>query len=125
MTNRAGISNYQRFPIRYDDDGYPLCRMCGKKMLDRRRTFCSTRCLRDFKMVADWNHVRQVVYVRDGGVCMKCGKKVDKDNFHVDHIIPISAGGDEWDLANLELSCPECNLKKGSKIEGGIQDAFV
>ena len=46
---------------------------------------------------------------------MKCGKEVSRDHYHVDHIIPISAGGDEWDLSNLELSCPECNLKKGAK----------
>jgi rubredoxin len=29
----------------------------------------------------------------------------------------LSAGGDEWELSNLELSCPECNMQKGSKVE--------
>lgn len=120
MTDRAGTSNYKRFPIRYDDDGYPLCRVCGKKMLDKRRTFCSPRCLRDFKMVTDWERVRHVIYVRDGGICMKCGKDVPKDKFHVDHIVPISVGGDEWDLSNLELSCQACNLKKGAKLDANI-----
>ncbi|HEY8541665.1 MAG TPA: HNH endonuclease signature motif containing protein [Pseudothermotoga sp.] len=47
---------------------------------------------------------------------MKCGKRVPRNNFHVDHIIPIAAGGDEWNLDNLELSCPKCNLRKGSRI---------
>lgn len=47
---------------------------------------------------------------------MKCGKTVPKGNFHVDHIVPLAANGAEWDLNNLELSCPECNLKKGAKI---------
>ena len=48
---------------------------------------------------------------------MKCGRKVRKKEFHVDHIVPISKGGSEWELDNLELSCPECNLKKGTRTE--------
>lgn len=119
MADRKGIANHSRFPYRYTDDGFPLCRMCGVILTDKRRTFCSPRCIRDFKMVTDWERVREVVYVRDGGICMKCGKEVSKDEFHVDHIIPISVGGDEWDLSNLELSCPTCNLKKGAKTERG------
>ena len=69
-------------------------------------------------MLTDWQRVRRVIYERDGGICMKCGKQVSKEDYHVDHIIPIAAGGAEWDLNNLELSCPECNLKKGKKVEG-------
>lgn len=46
---------------------------------------------------------------------MKCGKRVSKYDFHVDHIVAIANGGDEWDLSNLELSCIDCNLKKGKK----------
>ena len=114
--NRAGERNYERFPYRYDEDGMPLCRMCGKRLDHKLRTFCGQRCVRDFKMKTDWQRVRRVIYERDGGICMKCGKNVDRKNFHVDHIVPISAGGDEWDLNNLELSCPECNLKKGAKV---------
>lgn len=68
-------------------------------------------------MQTDWQHVREVVYLRDGGRCMKCGKRLNKHNFHVDHIIPIAKGGDEWELSNLELSCQECNLKKGTQEE--------
>ena len=68
-------------------------------------------------MQADWPRVRRVIFERDGGFCMKCGKQVDKNDYHVDHIIPISAGGQEWDLENLELSCARCNLSKGAKTE--------
>jgi 5-methylcytosine-specific restriction endonuclease McrA len=68
-------------------------------------------------MRTDWDRVRLVVWYRDGGKCMKCGKRLLPNNFHVDHIIPISKGGDEWDLSNLELSCPSCNLSKGIKYD--------
>ena len=52
-----------------------------------------------------------------GGICMKCGQRVSEKNFHVDHIVPLAAGGDEWDLNNLELSCPGCNIAKAAKLE--------
>jgi 5-methylcytosine-specific restriction endonuclease McrA len=67
-------------------------------------------------MLTDWDRVRRVIWARDGGQCMKCGKRLSFKNFHVDHIKPISRGGDEWALTNLELSCPRCNLIKGAKL---------
>ncbi len=119
MSDRKGRTNEERFPRRKNKEGQNLCRMCGKVTADNRCTFCSNRCLRDFYMATDWKRVRSVVYVRDGGICMKCGRKVTKKDFHVDHIVPLAQGGNEWDLDNLELSCPECNLKKGAKMENG------
>jgi len=67
-------------------------------------------------MLTDWQRVREVIFARDGGICMKCGKRVAKNDFHVDHIHPVSKGGSEWDLKNLELSCQKCNLSKGTKV---------
>lgn len=116
MSDRKGIPNKERFPRRKNANGKLLCRMCGEPTFDRH-TFCGPRCLRDFFMQTDWNRVRQVVYVRDGGICMKCGRRVHKNRFHVDHIVPLAAGGDEWELSNLEVSCPECNLQKGTREE--------
>ena len=117
MSDRKGMSNRERFPRRKDDRGRTLCRMCGEPTLNNRQTFCGPRCLRDFFMCTDWQRVREVVYIRDGGICMKCGRKVSRKNFHVDHIVPLASGGGEWDLANLEVACPECNLQKGSREE--------
>lgn len=115
--SRSGESNYDRFPTRRDENGVWHCRVCGAPLDGRKQSFCGPRCLRDFFMLTRWDRVRRVIYARDGGVCMKCGKAVTEDDFHVDHIIPLAAGGDEWDLGNLELSCQECNLRKGVKLE--------
>jgi 5-methylcytosine-specific restriction endonuclease McrA len=117
MSDRCGRSNLDRFPKRKDAKGRILCRVCGTPVFDGRRTFCGPRCLRDFFMRTDWKRVRRVVYARDGGTCMKCGCHVRAADFHVDHIVPVALGGDEWDLANLELSCRECNLQKGAREE--------
>jgi 5-methylcytosine-specific restriction endonuclease McrA len=117
MSDRQGRTNLNRFPKRKDDQGRTLCRVCGAVTADNRQTFCGPRCLRDFFMRTDWRRVRRVIYARDGGICMKCGQKVRRDNFEVDHIMPVAHGGDEWDLANLELACPDCNRQKGDRIE--------
>ena len=57
---------------------------------------------------------RMIVYKEKNGVCEYCGKSLSKDEFHLEHKIPISRGGNnEYD--NLTISCASCNLKKGSK----------
>ena len=118
MSDRKGRSNRQRFPYRKDQEGNPRCRVCGVSLTGRKTSFCGPRCLRDFFMNTDWQRVRKVIRERDGHRCMKCGKKIGRgQDWHIDHIIPISKGGAEWDMNNLELSCAPCNLSKGAKLE--------
>ena len=53
------------------------------------------------------------IYELQKGRCAYCKKKVNK-KYHVDHIIPISKGGNN-DKYNICISCPTCNLKKWNK----------
>ena len=54
------------------------------------------------------------VFIRDGGSCQYCGKKLTKSIATLDHVVPKSKGGVvEWD--NIVLSCMSCNQKKGSR----------
>jgi len=67
------------------------------------------------------------IFERDGWRCQICGKKVDKRLYHIkgtkryanapslDHIIPISKGGDHT-RANVQCACYLCNCKKGNRI---------
>jgi len=60
---------------------------------------------------------RLVVYERDGGVCHICGRGVPVDRFHLDHVIPVSRGGDH-SHANVRVSHPLCNMQKGARLLG-------
>jgi 5-methylcytosine-specific restriction endonuclease McrA len=55
-----------------------------------------------------------LVYERDGGRCQSCGLPVDPHSFHIDHIVPISRGG-EHSYANVQLAHASCNHRKGAR----------
>lgn len=58
---------------------------------------------------------RLTVWERDGGICGICQEPADPDNWHLDHVIPLSRGGDHT-FANTQVSHPRCNLKKGARL---------
>lgn len=39
----------------------------------------------------------------------------DESQLIADHIIPISLGGEEWDINNIQTLCKDCNKKKTSE----------
>ena len=55
---------------------------------------------------------RDIVIKRDGGKCLCCSTT---DDLTVDHIIPISKGGDS-SYYNLQTLCNSCNSIKGNDI---------
>lgn len=66
---------------------------------------------------------------RDDWTCKQCGIKVhdrnkgmwnDEFKAHIDHIIPISKGGDST-YENLQVLCRSCNLRKSDKTNLEIQ----
>jgi 5-methylcytosine-specific restriction endonuclease McrA len=64
--------------------------------------------------------VRRRVVERDCGVCQTCRDLVAKDYRNperwpeLDHIIPLSRGGDSSE-ENLQLLCRHCNRSKGNR----------
>lgn len=63
-------------------------------------------------------YIRKAVFERDAYRCKKCG---DYHDLHADHIFPESRGG-EATLDNLQTLCRPCNVRKGAKIEGGLNN---
>ena len=58
--------------------------------------------------------VKQQVWARDGGKCIKCGAT---NELHFDHILPYSKGGTSITTENVQLLCARHNLEKSAKIE--------
>lgn len=54
---------------------------------------------------------RKNIYYRDNFTCQYCSSQ---DNLTIDHVLPISRGG-EWKWDNLVTACYKCNSKKGHK----------
>lgn len=67
--------------------------------------------------------LRFEVFKRDSFKCQYCGKSAPDVVLHVDHIEPVSKGGDN-DIMNLITSCQACNLGK-SNIELDDDSAVV
>jgi hypothetical protein len=66
--------------------------------------------------MANIDAFRPLVVARAGGACEYCRLLQDASGvtFHVEHVLPTAADG-KTVLGNLALSCPGCNLAKGSR----------
>lgn len=60
--------------------------------------------------------MRAAVIERDGYVCGLCGGDVEQDDVHIDHIVPVSLGGQN-ELSNLQVAHSLCNIRKGNRVQ--------
>lgn len=106
----------------------------------RRSRYCSRECLETFRHKANWINVvtrrarerdalverfdRIEIFERDNWTCGICGDPVDPNAPRhgsrsrypsIDHIIPISRGG-EHSRANVQTACLGCNVRKGASV---------
>lgn len=58
------------------------------------------------------DEIKQYVWQRDGGRCVKCQSA---ENLEFDHIIPVSKGGSNT-ARNIQIFCQDCNRSKGDGV---------
>lgn len=74
MTRGMDVSGFANFDgSKTGETGKCLCRVCGKEVTGRRKTFCSDECVDKFLTQTDTEHARRKVFARDHGVCALCG----------------------------------------------------
>ncbi|HEX9638831.1 MAG TPA: HNH endonuclease [Acidobacteriota bacterium] len=58
---------------------------------------------------------RRNIYLRDRNTCQYCGQRFDSKDLNLDHVVPLSRGGQStWE--NTVCSCIACNARKGSRL---------
>ena len=59
--------------------------------------------------------LRLAIARRDEYSCQHCGIAGSLNDFHLDHIVPVARDG-QTVFNNLQLLCPACNWRKGSRV---------
>jgi len=93
------------------------CIICGKDLPKSQRKYCGRNCWDNWYVGIPhhvfWGEVRLRVLQRDDYTCQKCGKQnLQYNDQKVDHIVPVSMGGDNFDMKNLQTLCHECHVAK-------------
>lgn len=57
---------------------------------------------------------RSEIWERDGGKCHICRRACDPLRWHLDHLVPVSRGG-QHTPDNVAVSHPKCNQSRGSR----------
>jgi 5-methylcytosine-specific restriction protein A len=118
-------------------NGRGLCRRCSVEVPRGRFTFCSDRCVHEWKLRTQPAYLREQVFLRDRGICAWCGidtaaaarrlrfsrganrrlllehwglrARTCKSLWDADHIHPVAEGGGQCDLANIRTLCLRCH----------------
>lgn len=62
--------------------------------------------------------MKQAIIIRDEYTCQQCGKLVDLHESHLDHVVPITQGGDD-SPENLQTLCIGCSKAKTQRESRG------
>jgi CRISPR/Cas system Type II protein with McrA/HNH and RuvC-like nuclease domain len=103
-----------------------ICKVCKSEFIPNVATqiYCSENC--SYSVVVKKNTEKAIknkgdanffIFNRDNFTCIYCGRSSIEDNVKlaIDHIIPVSKGGDNK-IKNLVTSCHECNSRKIDNI---------
>lgn len=71
-------------PWRKNAEGLALCRWCDTPIPkdSRRKSWCSDKCVDEWRERSDWSHIRKKIIERDK-VCQMCGGRRLQKNYEV------------------------------------------
>ena len=67
---------------------------------------------------------KKLIYLKAGGRCELCGRKILLDDMTLDHVNPLSMGGDD-NVENLACTCYPCNLFKGNILPADFMERIT
>jgi HNH endonuclease len=105
-TNREGTLYKVAIP-----DEIPLCKELMSRKANNVVSLIETKKDLDFYNVAE---NRKTIFERDGYKCHYCSKQLTRFSATLDHIQPVSKGGDN-SFDNLITACLHCNAERGNK----------
>lgn len=89
-------------------------RMNPEKRADiSARSFAKRRAVKLSVQHEDWTRIE--IAERDSWSCYLCGDAIQRDVLHIDHLIPISKGGEDAPR-NLAAAHQWCNLRKNARV---------
>lgn len=96
MSNQRFHETLGYRPVKKDETGQSLCRWCNEPVTEkRRRTWCSDKCVEEYRIATDAQHVRRLLEERDKCVCELC-RRDTKEASRLYHSHPHHRGFIYW-----------------------------
>ena len=92
---------------------------CERTLAGRRTKWFSDTCRDNAYVIfavlkGDNRVIREALYQRQRGQCQSCGTVTDE--WHADHIRPVSQGGGACSIENFQTLCLDCHAYKTHKL---------
>jgi 5-methylcytosine-specific restriction endonuclease McrA len=107
----------------YDFEAWVQASQAAKAEARRLRSATFSLCVPEVIVLSGFNgrfskevrFSRRSIFERDGNTCQYCGRKRERQELTLDHVVPRSRGGTStWQ--NIVLACIHCNMKKGDRL---------
>lgn len=67
---------------------------------------------------------RKIIYNKSNGRCELCGQRLSLENMSLDHIVPLSIGGED-SMDNIQASCFACNQFKSNILPDAFMERII
>lgn len=67
---------------------------------------------------------RKLIYLNANGKCELCGRSILMEDMTIDHVNPLSLGGED-DVENLACTCFSCNMFKGNILPDDFMERIT